>query len=371
MTGNKRIGFQKKTFVLFIALITIVLVGFDNVSAASLSHDAKFSISGDGELYFSVGPRLEACHIDSHKEFSSACRITSGKTYSLPSLVDRGIIVQPGDKALFEGFFDSSGRKIALKAIKMDILRVKVGGTYVYTHYPAFGDVPATMVTKPLYGEMVKKYVKALYNTSRYSVMGQETVYTLPKKSLSITVRFREKEVPKLGLPDTIKKTFGDADFSVVKSVPDGISVKCSSSSSKVLSVAKASGLAAIKGTGIAKVTVATPDTDLYQSSQQRIKVYIHPAKLTGLSAVKKSPDSVIVNWNSSSGCSGYEIEFSPTSSFSRVIARGKSAKASSESKTFKIPKEEYKSCRYVRVRGYKKSCGEVLYGEYSRVKVQ
>ena len=148
--------------ILIVALIT-VFAGFDTVWAGALSREIKFNVNGNGNLYFNLGPKLESCHIDSHKEFSEACKITSGRSYSLSTVVERGVIVCPDKNSTFEGFFSSGGQKVKLKAVKMDILRVKVGGTYVYTHFPSYGEGPATAITKPLYGEMVKKYVEEHY----------------------------------------------------------------------------------------------------------------------------------------------------------------------------------------------------------------
>lgn len=355
--------------ILIVALIT-VFAGFDTVWAGALSREIKFNVNGNGNLYFNLGPKLESCHIDSHKEFSEACKITSGRSYSLSTVVERGVIVCPDKNSTFEGFFSSGGQKVKLKAVKMDILRVKVGGTYVYTHFPSYGEGPATAITKPLYGEMVKKYVKGLYNTSRYSVKGQETIYTLPNKNVNLTARFKEKPVPVLVEAPVIKKTFGDKDFFVVSLLPSDLTLKCSSSSSKILTVNKTSSLASIKGTGIAKVTLKTPATDIYQSSQERVKVYVTPAPITGLFASKTKGNSVTVSWDSSGFCSGYEMEFSPNLNFNKISAKFKIGKSSADSKICKLTADAFRSCNFVRIRGYKKSCGETLYSQYSNCKI-
>ena len=376
ITGESRL---LRSICILLMAVLLVSVSFDGVSAASLNYSIKFKIEGSGALYFDVGPKMEACHVDSPKVFSEKCSITSGNTYSLSPLVSRGLIPVAGKNCRFVGFYDSDGKRLKLTSTKMDILRVKVGGTYVYTHYPAFDNAPMTTITKPLYGEMVKNYVKALYNTTSFSVVGQDIVYSLPRKSQTITARFVEKNIPDLVFCDTLKKTFGDSDFLVAGKIPYGMTPRFSSSNSMVVSVDKATGLASIKGTGIARITVKTPETDLYQSNVETLKLYVFPKRITGLSATKTqarlssgtSGGTVKVVWDSDSRCSGYVIELSSKSDFSKIILRSKSGKSSSKSKVFKLKASEYKACRYVRIRGYKNSCGETLYGKYTKVRIR
>ncbi len=142
-----------------------------------------------------------------------------------------------------------------------------------------------------------------------------------------------------------------------------GSSLTYSSSNTSVVKVSS-SGKVTIKGMGIAYITVTAAQNDRYSKATKKIKVKVVPKKVT-LSSVKKGKKKITVKWKTTS-CSGYQIQYSTSSSFKTyktVTVSGKSSK----SKVIKKLKSKKKY--YVRVRAYYKSSAGTVYGSWSSKK--
>lgn len=85
---------------------------------------------------------------------------------------------------------------------------------------------------------------------------------------------------------------------------------------------------------------------------------------VTGLS-VKAGTKKATISWTKASGVSGYQIQYSRSSSFKA----GKTVNVSASSKTY-IAKNLYSNSRYyVRIRSYKKVNGKIVWGKFSSAK--
>ncbi|MDD6043064.1 MAG: hypothetical protein PUB87_04830 [Eubacteriaceae bacterium] len=361
----------KSIIVTFIFTFMLVsAINTQDVNAAvSLSYTSHFSISGSGEVYINPGPKMEFYRFNGMSSYYSRCKIENEASYKFSSAVNRGLVVVPSQDSYFYGFFDENGCRITMKIMKIDILRINYKGVYIYDYYPSMDNEDFTHLTKQMYATLVSDYVYGLYGTRTYSVVGSENIYKLPKKNLSICVKFMTKKTPQLECSKTVYKTYGNGKFYVVKNLPDELSMKCSSSNSGIVSVDKTTGLAKITGEGVARITVKTPETERYRSSATYIYVHVKPGLIKLSSARNTSDGEVKVKWLRDEKCSGYQLQ-AGNRDFSKVYYKKTVTSSGAGSTTLKIPAKYKKSCTYVRIRAYKKSCGKTLYGPFSKMKI-
>ncbi|MCD8145747.1 MAG: Ig-like domain-containing protein [Clostridiales bacterium] len=136
-----------------------------------------------------------------------------------------------------------------------------------------------------------------------------------------------------------------------------------STSNSSVVKVSSA-GKVTIKGLGIAYITVTAAQNSRYSKTTKKIKIKVVPKKVT-LSSLTKGKKKFTVKWKTTT-CSGYQIQYSTSSSFKSyktVTVSGKSSK----SKVISGLKSKKKY--YVRVRAYYKSSAGTVYGSWSSKK--
>lgn len=136
-----------------------------------------------------------------------------------------------------------------------------------------------------------------------------------------------------------------------------------SSSNTSVVKVSS-SGKVTVKGLGIAYITVTAAQNSRYSKTTKKIKVKVVPKKVT-LSSLTRGKKKITVKWKTTT-CSGYQIQYSTSSSFKSyktVTVSGKSSK----SKVISGLKSKKKY--YVRVRAYYKSSAGTVYGSWSSKK--
>ncbi|MCD8335181.1 MAG: Ig-like domain-containing protein [Clostridiales bacterium] len=136
-----------------------------------------------------------------------------------------------------------------------------------------------------------------------------------------------------------------------------------SSSNTSVVKVSS-SGKVTVKGLGIAHITVTAAQNSRYSKTTKKIKVKVVPKKVT-LSSLTRGRKKITVKWKTTT-CSGYQIQYSTSSSFKSyktVTVSGKSSK----SKVISGLKSKKKY--YVRVRAYYKSSAGTVYGSWSSKK--
>ena len=132
-----------------------------------------------------------------------------------------------------------------------------------------------------------------------------------------------------------------------------------SSSRPKVAAVDKDTGKVTIKNTGIATITVKAGTVS------QKVTIRVNPKKQSVKAAKAEKGKKLTVKWTKDKMASGYQVQVSTDKKFKKNV---KSKNLSKASYTFKKLKKDRKY--YVRVRSYKKSGHETLYGTWSKIKV-
>ncbi|MCD8354158.1 MAG: Ig-like domain-containing protein [Clostridiales bacterium] len=141
-----------------------------------------------------------------------------------------------------------------------------------------------------------------------------------------------------------------------------GSSLTYSSSKTSVATVSS-SGKITVKGLGVTYITVTAAKNDRYSKTTAQIKIKVVPKKVT-LSSVSAGKKKFTVKWKTTT-CSGYQIQYSTSSSFSSY----KTVTVSGKSKCSKtISGLKSKKKYYVRVRAYYKTTA-TSYGAWSSKK--
>ena len=133
------------------------------------------------------------------------------------------------------------------------------------------------------------------------------------------------------------------------------------SSDPKVAAVDKNTGKVTIKGCGIATITVSTGTESV------KVTIKVSPKKQTVKSVKAAKGRKLTVKWKRDKTAAGYQVQLSLKNNFKKIEKNKKLAKNA---------KTEYKFTRlkagkkyYVRVRSYKKSKNQTLYGAWSKIK--
>lgn len=337
-------------------------------ACVSLFYTASVRQSGQGSLYWDYN-QSGSFFYQGGEIYNQACLATD-TSCRFTALTPRSLIAQPANGWYLDGFYTPAGKKLALSSQRVDIIRVTVNGVYFYDSVISYSDPSRCHMTKARYKETVKAALKALYGTSRYKVMETLDTYQLPKKTQTIQARFKKKALPDLTIPETLQKTAGDGPFYAAGSIPSALQPAFRSSSSKLLAVDRDSGLCTIKGEGIAIVTLTVPAAEKTLRGEWKIQVYISPESVSLTSAVRsKDKKSIAVKWKPDTLCSGYEIQAAADSRFTKVTA--KKTAASGKTASTKLAVKKTADCRYLRIRPYKKSRGEKLYGPWTQIAVR
>lgn len=352
------------TVVLAITLVTVLFacVTAEAASKSALSYTVSVHNSGSGNLYWNLGRNMEF-FVKGETGYNADCRISSGAGYKFSALVDRGIIAEPAEGWHFDGFYDKSGKRVSLKTTNINIIRITVKGIYFYDCIPSYDNPEYSRFTEAAYKEAMKTTLKALYGTRVYKVMGKAVFYQLPKKTASYYAKFSEMKAPEFPDSLTLSKKLEAPDFYIAKELAT-LKATYTSSASKIIKVDKTTGKAQVQGPGVAVITVKIPKTDCSLAATYKVKITVKPDAVTGLSAKRTSDQKyVLLNWKGNPLYSGYEIQISDSSSFSKITA--KKTAASGKTVSTKVSTSKSAVCKYARIRPYKTSGGQKLYGPY------
>lgn len=362
------------TMLLVVTLLAAQLLTPSCAAAASRKSDTGLTCtvtvrqSGQGSLYWNYD-QSGSFFYQGGDTYNKAC-LAAGTSCRFTVLTPRSLITEPAEGWYFDGFYSASGQKLSLETQRIDVVRVTVSGVYHYDSVVSYSDPSFSGVTKTRYKETVKAAMKALYGTSRYKVMETLDTYKVPRKTQTIQARFKEKKAPALSIPQSLQKSVGDSSFYAVKGIPAGFQPTFRSSSSKLLTIDRGTGLCTIKGEGIAIVSLTVPEAKETLRGEWKIPVYIYPKNVSLTSAVRsKDKKSVAVKWQPDTLCSGYEIQAAPDKSFSKVTA--KKTVTSGKTSSTKLTVKKDAVCRHLRIRPYKKSRGETLYGVWTEILVK
>ncbi len=163
----------------------------------------------------------------------------------------------------------------------------------------------------------------------------------------------------------TCKKTVYEVAYGADSFVIDASSegkLTFVSSNPKVADVNKETGAVTVKNTGIATITVKAA------GAAKKVTVKVSPKKqlIKAVKAVKSN--KLTVEWTKDKKASGYQVQISTDKSFKKNV---KSKKLGQGKTVWTFAKLKPGKKYYVRVRSYKKSGKETLYGTWSKIERQ
>ena len=178
-------------------------------------------------------------------------------------------------------------------------------------------------------------------------------------KTINFTITEAAGQNPAVSI--TCKKTVYKVAYGVkpfkINAVSEG-RMTFISSKPKIAAVDKNTGEVTIKNTGVAVITVQAGNVS------KQVTVKVSPKKQSVKSAKPGKGRKLTVKWAKDKKASGYQVQVSTDKKFKKNL---KAKKISKTSYTFTKLKTGKKY--YVRVRSYKKSGKETLYGSWSKVK--
>lgn len=165
-------------------------------------------------------------------------------------------------------------------------------------------------------------------------------------------------EEPKPEISITCKKTmykvaYGAKSFKI--DVASEGKVTFTSSNPKIATVNKKTGKVTMKGTGVVTITIRAGDVS------KKVTVKVSPKKQSVETVKDATGKKLKVKWTKDKMASGYQVQISTDKKFKKNV---KTKKLTDTSYTFKKLKSGKKY--YVRVRSYKKSGNQTLYGTWS-----
>ena len=130
------------------------------------------------------------------------------------------------------------------------------------------------------------------------------------------------------------------------------------SSVPKIAAVDKNNGTVTIKGTGTAAITITAGKKSV------KVTVKVSPKKPSLKSVKAAQGRKLSVKWAKDKNATGYQVQVSADKNFKKIAKRKNVQK-----NTYTVTKLKAGKKYYVRVRSYKKSGSEMLYGKWSNMK--
>jgi len=331
-------------------------INSSDMRSSLLTYEVTVTSSGSGSLYWDYNASLDFFGEGGKKKsLNQNCLVESGRIYNFSKIGSRGIIPVADDDWYFSGFTDASGSSINVTSKKIDVIRIKVGDAYQYA-----------FVNSGMTSAALKLLLNVKFGVSRCRTMFS-TVAWYPSPSQSdLRAVFLPKEPVSITCPAEIQKTYGD-DVFAISAYAEGCTMKFRSSNSKVVAVDKETGLAEITGEGISKIIISTSSSPTKASTSKKIKVIVSPPRVY-LSRASKTASKITLSWEPDENCSGYEIQLASDVYFTDDLKAAAVSSASAGQKIITIgSSSKLRAARLVRVRAYKRSCSEKVYGQWSR----
>lgn len=360
---NKKIIFAL-TIALLLMAIPLSSAAASAKSSGLLNYNISVTTTGQGELYWTYGKNMEFFLCNGDDSYNQNCKIKSSTNYEFSRLIERGIVPKANNGWYFTGFYNRVGGKLNPDTYNIDVLRVTVKGLYYYDYVLSSDNPKYNHYSKKKYEDMVKGYLKSAYGTTRYKKLFTTKMYQFPNKDSDVYGKFRAKELVEFKRIDDMTKSIGDSSFSLPSPYTSIDRLTFKSSNSKVISINKGTNIATVKGQGKATITVSAPETDTTLPSTTKYVIRIYPVKVE-LGSAAKSSKEIKLKWATDLKSSGYELQLSTKPAMAEAYKKTiTSAKTSSTVVTL-TKKANY---NYARIRAYKKSSGEKLYGPWSSV---
>lgn len=150
--------------------------------------------------------------------------------------------------------------------------------------------------------------------------------------------------------------TYGTKPFVINATSKSGLSF--TSSNPKVASVDKNTGKVTIKRTGIATITASTGEDSV------KVTVRVSPKRQSVKSVKASKGRKLTVKWAKDQMATGYQVQISTSKKFMKIAKQRKVKK-----NNFTFTKLKAGKKYYVRIRSYKKSGKETLYGAWGKVR--
>ena len=321
-----------------------------------------------GTLYWTIDDKLN--HFLSNKnanQYNPKNEVTDGKMYNFSTLISRYLIPIAAPGYYFQGFYGQNNEKLNIKKINLDIIKIVSKGFIFYDCIESKNNAKYDLLTNSKYKELKKTEIKLLYGVSRYKIIDNIDVYSLPKKSSSYSVIFS----PKIKNPLTVERinplVLGEMDFVIKVTNPSDGKLTFKSSNPRILSVNKYNGLVKIKGEGISTIIIKSEATDKYNEETVKFDIEIYPPRLNIIDLKSSHNSTLDITLSKDYKASGYEIELSENNSFTKGIKTKRCNSKDKNCVTIKNLKSGKKY--YVHARAFKKSKGKNLYSEYSKIR--
>lgn len=294
------------------------------------------------------------------------CKVQYGKKYTSSFLKSHPIVAYPKDDWYLSAFYNQNGQKLSPKTVNYSLLKISYHGEIYYDYFRSKNNPIYKLLPPFAYNEIVKTYVKAVYGTTSYKVVGKFKGYNLGKKNTSIRALFKEKTTPKLNLPHTKAFQYGSiTSFYLLENLPKG-KVEFKSSNPKVAKIDKSIGKVDVFGEGLSTLTTTLSPTATVKGKVFQTTLKVVPPKPNICEISKQGSSKVKVTWAKDLHSSGYILRISQSKSF-----------ASSKKVTILSPKTgsyTFKdlnngSTYYIKMRTYKKSCNQTIKSHWSEVK--
>lgn len=158
-------------------------------------------------------------------------------------------------------------------------------------------------------------------------------------------------------------KVYGASAFTLNAKTTGNGKLSYNSSNTKVATVSSV-GKITIKGTGKATITVTASETSKYKKATKKVTIIVKPKKMAAPTVKSSSKKKVTVTWKKDTRATGYDIQYSTSSSFKS----GNKITSVSKNGTIKKTLSNLKSGKtyYVRIRAYKTIDGKKVAGAWS-----
>lgn len=233
--------------------------------------------------------------------------------------------------------------------------------SYTYDGKPKTPSVTVSFGAKTLVPHTdytVFYYNNTKVGTANVTVTGKGN-YTGSKSATFAIVKAPKQE--QQGTSIIIKKTlyhvaYGKKPFKINASSKSKLSY--TSNKPKIATVGKSTGKVTIKGTGVATITVKAGNKSV------KVAIKVSPKRPSVKSIQAAKGKKLAVKWAEDKMASGYQVQVSTAKNFKQNLKTKKVTKTSYTFTKLKTGKRYY-----VRIRSYKKTNKETLYGAWSKVK--